>query len=372
MSDGKVKRELSGGRRAVKISVICVLSVLAAFVLTVIGYVLYVVIQYNRIEDNFALQINNNKADEVQLGTEYSILTYNIGFGAYSPEYSFFMDTGVMKDGKKTTGKYGKGISYDDVKKNTDGSLALIKAQNTDFALVQEADEKADRSYKINQKAQIESLDGYGSLYAENFHSAYLFYPFGDPHGKSNAGIVTLSKFNVESSARRSFPLDTGFAKFFDLDRCFSVSRLPISGGKEFVLINLHMSAYDKGGTIRALQLDMLNSVLKDEFDKGNYVIAGGDFNHVIAPTDFATTQGRPEWVATLSAENIATNYSIVTGTNAPTCRGADIPYTKGVNYTVVIDGFLVSNNITATASVIDSDFAFSDHNPVHMNFTLN
>lgn len=46
-----------------------------------------------------------------------------------------------------------------------------------------------------------------------------------------------------------------------------------------------------------------------------------------------------------------------------PTCRGADIPYIKGVNYTTVVDGFLVSANIRATAENIDADFAYSDHN---------
>ena len=36
-------------------------------------------------------------------------------------------------------------------------------------------------------------------------------------------------------------------------------------------------------------------------------------------------------------------------------------------------DGFIVSDNVTATASaVIDTGFALSDHNPVIMSFTLN
>ena len=48
--------------------------------------------------------------------------------------------------------------------------------------------------------------------------------------------------------------------KLFDLDRCFAVNYLPVEGSdKKLVLINLHMSAYDKGGTIRAEQLKMLN-----------------------------------------------------------------------------------------------------------------
>ena len=54
-----------------------------------------------------------------------------------------------------------------------------------------------------------------------------------------------------------------------------------------------------------------------------------------------------------------------------PTCRGADLPYTPGVNYTTVVDGFLVSDNVQARAENIDTWFAFSDHNPVKLTFTL-
>ena len=39
--------------------------------------------------------------------------------------------------------------------------------------------------------------------------------------------------------------------KFTDLDRCFLISRLGLDNGKELVLINVHLSAYDQGGTIR-------------------------------------------------------------------------------------------------------------------------
>ena len=55
-----------------------------------------------------------------------------------------------------------------------------------------------------------------------------------------------------------------------------------------------------------------------------------------------------------------------------PTCRSAEMAYTEGVNYTVVIDGFLVSNNVQIDSiQNIDTDFLYSDHNPVEMKFTL-
>ncbi len=361
-------------KRILKITLTAVAGLLAAVILAVGSYVLYVVGQYSRIPDNTALEVVGEIGGGVERDRQYSILTYNIGFGAYGPDYSFFMDTGVMKDGRKTQGKYGKGLSYESVRKNTDGSLNAVEKQDADFVLLQEVDEKADRSYKINQLAEFRALQGYNSVYACNFHSAYLFYPFNDPHGASNAGLVTLSKYKINSALRRSYPISTGFSKFLDLDRAFSVCRCDLEDGKQLVLVNSHMSAYDKGGTIRAEQLAFLNEFLKEEKTKDNYVIVGGDFNHDIADSAelFESQQKRPEWVYDLTDEDLTEGYKIAAATNAPTCRGADIPYEKGVDYTVVIDGFIVSDNVEVTGiENIDLDFAYSDHNPARMTFKL-
>ena len=71
-----------------------------------------------------------------------------------------------------------------------------------------------------------------------------MIYPFNEPHGIVDAGLLTLSKYNVNSATRISYPIDNSFfTKFFDLDRCFSIARLKVSNGKELVLINNHMSA---------------------------------------------------------------------------------------------------------------------------------
>ena len=86
------------------------LAVVLLFALIVGGYVGYVAIQYYRIDDNLALTVDNCPTSCVQTDTQYSVVTYNLGFGAYSPEYSFFMDTGVMDDGTEVAGIYAKGI----------------------------------------------------------------------------------------------------------------------------------------------------------------------------------------------------------------------------------------------------------------------
>lgn len=361
-------------KKAIKITAVVLAAILLAVILTAGGYVAYVAIQYNRLEDGLELKIENAECavQTAVTGKSYRAVSYNIGFGAYSPEFSFFMDTGVMDDGTQVAGKYGKAISKEDVEKNTQGSLAAVKNANADFILLQEVDEDSTRSYHINQR-QAFALEEYARVYAVNYHSAYLFYPFHDPHGKSNAGIVTLSRVQAESSVRRSLPLATDFSKFFDLDRCVSITRIPVADSeKQFVLINLHLSAYDEGGKIRALQLQTLNEILSSEREAGNYVLAGGDFNHLLRETDFPDEQQTPSWIALFPSDGLTEGFTVYSPSNAPTCRGADIPYTKGINYTCVIDGFIASDNVEISLiETLDLDFAYSDHNPVTIEFSL-
>lgn len=342
-------------------------------------YVIYMQSQYYRIEDHTTLAVENNSDKTLKQGETYTAVTYNIGFGAYGPDYSFFMDTGEMSDGTETTGKYGKAMSRESVEEHTKGAVDELAKLNADFMLLQEVDEDSDRSFHVNQREEIEkSFSDYGSVFANNFHSAYLFYPFSDPHGAVQAGLLNFSRYEVKEAERRSYPVDNSFiTKFTDLDRCFSVMRIPVEGEKELVLINSHMSAYDKGGVIRAQQLELLNSVMEEEYRAGNYVIVGGDFNHALGEEvaeGFPSEQKFPAWVSILTQEELAEGIAIVRAENeleVPTCRGADIPYTKGVNFTTVVDGFLVSDNVEASAENIDTDFAFSDHNPVMLRFVL-
>ncbi|MGM9635592.1 MAG: hypothetical protein ACI3YE_05500, partial [Candidatus Avispirillum sp.] len=83
--------------------------VLLVFVLAVLGYILYVVLSYHRIEDNLFLDVEGEATECAPVDTELSLSTYNIGFGAYSADYSFFMDGG----------EHSRALSEDAVINNT-------------------------------------------------------------------------------------------------------------------------------------------------------------------------------------------------------------------------------------------------------------
>lgn len=248
-----------------------------------------------------------------------------------------------------------------------------------DFMLFQEIDTNSSRSYHVNQVQKMsQNFSNYEEIFANNFHSPYLLYPLNDPHGVVQSGLLSLSKYSVDQAVRRKYPVTTSFiTKFTDLDRCFTVMSIPVNNGHKLILINSHMSAYDKGGKMRVKQLKLLNSVMESEYKKGNYVIVGGDFNHTFGRkmlTHFKSQQKVPDWVSVLSDKELAPDMRMIHAENentTPTCRGTDIPYQKGKTYTTVIDGFLVSKNVQATSENINTEFAYADHNPVKLSFKL-
>ena len=365
-------------KKVVKRVFIVLVCLILSLLLVVGGYVVYLLAQYSRIEDGAVLPVNNPQNGQLAKGQSYSAMTFNIGFGAYNHDFSFFMDTGVMKDGTAVQGSQSRAQSRDVVLANTEGAIAAAAAQTPDFLLLQEVDEDSQRSFGVNQAAAFEAaFPDSASVFASNFHSAYLAYPLLKPHGAVQSGLLTLSTYAIDSAVRRSLPVDDGFPqKFFDLDRCCTVLRLPVEGGHELVLINVHMSAFDEGGKIRALQMDMLHIMLQEERQNGNYVVVGGDFNHALCGTEttFNSQQNVPSWVAVFDEDSLPEGFSVACATNkneVATCRSTDMPYTKGVNYEAVLDGFIVSDNVSASALNLDEGYENSDHNPVLLQFTL-
>lgn len=351
-------------------------------IVLIISYVIYMQAGYYRIEDNKELAIENNNLNKIKTNEEYKIVTMNVGFGAYEKDFSFFLDKTTTKDGKIIKGERGKGISFTNVQNNIQRTAEILKKENADIYLIQEVDKPSTRSYNMDQveelKRRMNAGEGkYSSIYAENLHSTYYILPFHDMHGIANAGLQTLSKYSIENSVRKSLPVTTEFYnKFKDLDRALMINRSELENGKELIVINAHLSAYDKGGVIRKKQMELLNEIMKQEKEKGNYVIIGGDFNHDYCDSrfDFNGNMKVPENAAILTPEEIEEGYRLVVPKNKKeigTCRVASQKWNKETSYQSIIDGFIVSDNIEAEAEIINADYETSDHNPVKMKFKL-
>lgn len=354
-------------KRVLKIT----LSILLAIIVVVLSYAAYVFLDYSRIEDNQTLEIMDNTDSLIPVDKDLKILSYNIGFCAYTQDFSFFMDGGSESRAK----------SEASVNNVLDGINSLLDNENADIVLLQEVDENSDRSHHVDQRAYFTEKAGtYDTVFATNFDSAYLFYPILKPHGKSLSGIMTMSKFNITDSIRRSLPVEDSVMKIVDLDRCYSTSRIKTDNNKELVLYTVHLSAYTSDGTIATQQLEMLVDDMENEYKKGNYVVCGGDFNKDllldsgkifgVSGEDYTWAQAFP--VKMLDNTGLSLVAPFDESNPVATCRNTDEVYKEEGQFNVTLDGFIVSDNVSVSKSdVIDTKFEYSDHNPVYMTFKL-
>ncbi len=297
-----------------------------------------------------------------------SIITWNIGYASLSESEDFFLDGGekVRPD------------SIEIVENNLTGISEFIQQNPVDFWLFQEIDEDSKRSYFINQRDYLSTNTHMGSAYAYNFKASYVPFPL-PTIGKVEAGIGTFSMHALENSQRISLPVPfTWPVRTVNMKRCLLLSRVSLSEhGKELVLINLHLEAYDDGEGQRA-QTELLMETLQNEYEKGNYVIAGGDFNQWFPTVDKTKyPQDENYWSpGNLTQESLPSpEWQYVFDDSTPTGRSLHAPYDKQqkdswVHY--VIDGFIVSPNITVeNVKTLDEGFAHSDHNPVLIEIIL-
>ena len=376
-------------------------SVLAVILLALAGYIIYLYASYHRIEDNLQLQVEttrgtanettnetNNETTEANTlttGKKYSALTYNIGFGAYTPDFSFFMDGGKSSWAK----------SKESVLETIQGAGELAASKDPDFAMIEEVDLNSTRSYHVNEYNILKDcFPDYYYVFAQNYDSAFLFYPFTQPHGSSKSGIGLFSRYPVTSALRRSFPVSTSFTKFFDLDRCYSISRVSVNNGKELVIFALHMSAYGNSDAIREGQIAMLAADMQKEYEAGNYVLCGGDFNHDLkASADEENPETGKEdqsnsnsdreyesWAYPFPREELPEHFSFCLDQLSKeersnlwnSARNADMEYIPGETYTVTLDGFIISDNIECLSyENINTGYSYSDHDPVYVEFKL-
>lgn len=347
-----------------------ILWLILAVLVIVGGYAIYVYSSYYRLPDNLKLTSHNHSQRVLKPGQTYKAMTYNIGYGSYPDNYTFFMDGG----------HYGKAFNRQTVKHDMAGITKATKAENPDIALFQEVDTDGDRSRHVNEVKWLEQgLTGFSNLFAQNYDSPYFFYPLYDPIGKAKSGILTLAQAKLTDSRRYQLPIDTNFSKFFDLDRAISITHLPVKNSRQLAVINVHMSAFTSNQAVRKAQLNKLFAKMKQEIKAGNYVMVGGDYNHDMlgnSPELFNTSKKRLNWTHAFPLNELPQGFRYADNglrtKRIPSVRNNNMPYQADKTYVSFTDGFIVSDNIKVDrVHVKNLQFAYADHDPVIMNFSL-
>ncbi len=351
------------------------IAVITAVIVVILGsYAAYVLTAYYRLPDNLTLEVKRNGANHYfedkelyKAGEYYWAMTYNIGFGAYRKDFSFFMDGG----------KYSQAKDEDSVVASVCGIGDIINAVNPDFLFLQEVDVDGTRSHHVNQVDLLNQfILGYYYTFAQNYDSPYLFFPPWEPHGANVSGLLTYSKPQITDAMRRSLPISQSLGKLVDLDRCYSVSRVPLDNGKQLCLYNVHLSAYVSDESLKDAQLAMLYRDMEGDYQKGNYVVCGGDFNRNLKKEDSDSASANQ--VQLFSREDLPEGFTLAIDEAKEekikhnTCRDGGKPYEEDTSDTVTLDGFIVSENINVNYYYhMDWGYEFSDHEPVIMQFQI-
>ena len=358
------KKRHSVGRtiRNVLIALILFVVLLAGGLLAVLSITEY------KPADTEAVEVRGTAERTLKTGEQVTMMIWNIGYGALGDNADFFMDGGK---GVKTA-------DLDRLQTNLYGIQTEIWSVDPDILLLQEVDQYSTRSEGVDEMEWFrQGMEEYATAFANNFKVAFLPYPV-PPIGKVDSGIGTFSEFSIEAAERIQLPIPFSWPmRMANLKRCLLVTRMPVEGSdKELVIINLHLEAYDDGAG-KAAQTEALAKILAEEAAKGNYVIAGGDFNQIFSSMDqerYPLKDGM--WhPGVIDVTQIEGDWKFLMNGTVPTCRSLDQPYEgadkESFQY-YVIDGYIVSSDVKVEyLATQDLDFQFADHNPVVIRFSL-
>lgn len=347
---------------------------LAILVLAVAGLVGWLTVREYKPADIEEAAVNRTgapKTTHIAPGNSLTVLSQNTGYAGLGADSDFFMDGG--KDVAPTQKQ---------MEENLAGLSNQLADQAADIYFLQEVDTNSSRTHSKDQsRVYWDSLlsDGkgrYSSSHALNYSCDFVPFPW-PPIGKVHSGLQTLSRFYVDQAQRIALPCPFSWpVSAANLKRCLLVSYVPLDGSdRQLVLVNLHLEAYDDGEG-KAAQTKALMDFLTAEYEKGNYVIAGGDFNQTFpgALNAFPIRDAQLWTPGVLEESILPDGWQFACDLSTPSCRLLNHPYDTSPegNQFYVIDGFILSPNVALDhVETIDCQFAYTDHNPVEIQVTL-
>lgn len=354
------------------------------------AYLGYLQSGHERIYDYKFLQIvNKNKNNTVMLDTTLDCITYNMSYGIMDPDFTYFRAENKMANGNSTKGGSSRATSKERVIINANGSAELVgKGVNSsvDFILFQNIDVDSTRSYYVDQKTILaESLSTMAGVFAEAGKSNYVFSPISSPLGRTDSRMATFSNKYIGHRIRYSLPSNSEFmSKYGTNDNCVILTRVRTASNKMLSIINVNVDIYENED-IRQKDLEAILRIMDFEHNTmGNYCLVGGTFGFLLNGTSgaFLNNMQSPAWGKQLPEsfnesvlKNIGfriTSDEIALDQGIGTVRDMSVAYNKGGSYEAIVDGFIVSKDISVEkTAVIDNGYLYSSHNPVKITFRL-
>lgn len=292
-------------------------------------------------EKEYAELIENENPVAVINDSVYSIVTYNVGYLS-----GMTNNLPVAKPRKL----------FEDNQKKVEAELKKV---NPDIVAFQEIDYKASRSYEVDQEKEFMKLGFNYAARGVNWDERYVPFPYWPPSmhfGKVISGQSIISKYKLKDYERivlERVPDNPFYRDALYLERLAQVVKVVLEG-KEVVIINIHLEAFDKPTRVR--QFEYVLELFKQY--KDNYpTILLGDFNSKARDKE-AAVQKIFKMNGVGNAAFNAVNPSNTFDTKNPFERIDYIFYTE--------------NTIEYVNGKVLNDFEqASDHLPVEMQFKL-
>jgi endonuclease/exonuclease/phosphatase family metal-dependent hydrolase len=314
--------------------------------------------------------VAGNAPAGVPSGQPLELYSWNIGYASLDSSQDFILDGG---DGVRPA-------TDRNVEENIWAIQAFLSTNAPDIVFFQEVDVNSTRSYGVNETEYFSETWKGSSAFAHNFKTKFIPFPFPKFIGRVESGLLTLNSYGAVSAERIGLPTPFEWPeRAVQIKRCLLVERVPVQIGDDtvqLVLVNLHLEAYDAGGSGKEAKTRVLREFLRTEYARGNYCVAGGDFNQNFPGTEefFPLINTETFVPGRLDPAMFGGGWNLAADITAPTARLLDAPYDgnrEGKQF-YVIDGFIVSPNVEVlSVQTIDLDFKNSDHNPVKLTFSL-
>lgn len=301
---------------------------------------------------------------EVQVDAEpfaaLTVMTWNIGYAGLGAGSDFVADGG----------EHLRPPSREAVEANLAGVAKVLAEVDPDVALMQETAGPGYLTYGIDVIGGVAAaLPNHRLSFSADVRSRFIPRRWSLRHGP--ATLVRPPAAPVELVA---LPMEPGrLGGIFKRRYHAQVQRLAGANGRDWALVDVHLSAFDEGASTRVQQIDAVIALAEGLYADGLTVIVGGDWNMLLAQTDFPYTTSEEDlsWVHAFPMEVVPEGWRIVADASTPTVRTNEQPYVPGENFTGVIDGFLVSPDVKVeSVKTIDLDFVHTDHQPVVARFT--
>ncbi|MDD2505559.1 MAG: hypothetical protein PHF21_04765 [Bacilli bacterium] len=277
----------------------------------------------------------SNGTKKLYSNDKVTIVTYNIGDCTY--------------------GSANFTTSKSDAKKNLNNIISLIEESSYDVCLLQESNWLNITNYFINPSKKISShFNDQSFIYGSNSNILNVF----------DSGNMTMTKYE-STNKRLKVPIKgEGLIndKFY-VHKLLIETRIKIfESDNELVIYNIHLAPFSNNRLVKLAQIKYILELAKLEYESGNFVVVGGDWN-----TNLSTKDQEKQSLNLELKKIFGDDLWKFKRLNSFTFQGKD---KKGNIVNKTIDGFLFSPNIKGNVQSLEN-FEHSDHSPVELKLSL-